>query len=83
MNVRGVIAIYQRRYEQAEAYFSEALDGFRVGNNFSGIATALCNLSRVHAAMGRTDSAIELAMQGIALWKRLGAHHMLSMADSR
>lgn len=71
-NIRGVIAIYQRRYEEAEAHFRVALDGFRAGNNFSGVATALCNLSRVHAAMGRMDSAIELAMQGIGLWKNLG-----------
>lgn len=81
-NIRGVIAIYQRRYEEAEAHFRVALDGFRAGNDFSGVATALCNLSRVHAAMGCMDSAIELAMQGIGLWKRLGAHRTLLMADS-
>ncbi|WP_246618376.1 AfsR/SARP family transcriptional regulator [Streptomyces javensis] len=82
-NIRGVIAIYQRRYEEAEEHFREALHGFRTSDNFSGIATALCNLSRVHAATGRTDSAIELAMQGIDLWKSLGAHRTLLMADSQ
>ncbi|WP_307841219.1 AfsR/SARP family transcriptional regulator [Streptomyces endocoffeicus] len=81
-NMRGVIAIYRRRYEEAEAHFREALHGFRTGNNLSGIATALCNLSRVHAATGRTDSAIELAMQGIDLWKSLGAHRTSLTAGS-
>ncbi|WP_039938015.1 AfsR/SARP family transcriptional regulator [Streptomyces himastatinicus] len=71
-NERGIIALYQKRYEDAEAYFRQALEAFRADNNRPGIAGALCNISRAHSAMGRTDSAIELAAEGVEIYSSLG-----------
>ncbi|MEU1804758.1 BTAD domain-containing putative transcriptional regulator [Streptomyces sp. NPDC019937] len=72
-NMRGVIAIYQRRFEDAEGYFRDALHGFQTDGNLSGVASALCNLSRVRAATGHAESAIELATRGFNLWSSLGS----------
>ncbi|MFF7438838.1 BTAD domain-containing putative transcriptional regulator [Streptomyces sp. NPDC008122] len=71
-NDRGIIAVYQGRHDDGERYLLDAVDGFRADANLVGEASALCNLSRVHAAMGRLDSAIELAEQGIAIYERMG-----------
>ncbi|MEU7278059.1 BTAD domain-containing putative transcriptional regulator [Streptomyces sp. NPDC045431] len=71
-NDRGIIAVYQGRYDDGERYLLDAVDGFRADANTVGEASALCNLSRVHAAVGRLDSAIELAEQGIAIYERIG-----------
>ncbi|KOG08218.1 MULTISPECIES: AfsR/SARP family transcriptional regulator [Streptomyces] len=70
-NERGLIALYQGRYSDGERHLLAALDGFRGDANFVGEASALCNLSRIHAALGRIDSAIELARQGIAIYERM------------
>ncbi|MEU9636226.1 BTAD domain-containing putative transcriptional regulator [Streptomyces tendae] len=71
-NDRGIIAVHQGRYDDGERYLSDAIDGFRADANLVGEASALCNLSRVHVAVGRLDSAIELAQQGIAIYERMG-----------
>ncbi|MEU6079172.1 BTAD domain-containing putative transcriptional regulator [Streptomyces sp. NPDC047108] len=80
-NDRGIIALYQSRLEDAEKYLLQALDAFRADANGPGEASALCNLSRVHLATGRTDSAIELAQQGIAIYDRMGL--ALRLANGR
>ncbi|MFG2194490.1 BTAD domain-containing putative transcriptional regulator [Streptomyces sp. NPDC048639] len=80
-NDRGIIAIYQSRLEDAERYLLQALDAFRADANGPGEASALCNLSRVHLATGRTASAIELAQQGIAIYDRMGL--ALRLANGR
>ncbi|MGW2331496.1 BTAD domain-containing putative transcriptional regulator [Streptomyces sp. NPDC001700] len=72
-NARGIIAIYQQQHEDAGVYFREALHGFRADNNLSGVASALSNLSRVHAATDRADRAIELATQSVDLYRNLGS----------
>ncbi|GAA4688550.1 AfsR/SARP family transcriptional regulator [Streptomyces youssoufiensis] len=71
-NDRGIIALYQKRYEEAERYFRQALDAFRADDNLPGVAGALGNISRAHAAMGRVESAIELAAEGVAVYSSLG-----------
>ncbi|WKX72099.1 BTAD domain-containing putative transcriptional regulator [Streptomyces sp. XD-27] len=71
-NERGIIALYKKRYDDAAAYFQQALEAFRSDDNLPGVAGALCNISRVHAAMGRTDNAIELAAEGTEIYSSLG-----------
>ncbi|MFD4720098.1 BTAD domain-containing putative transcriptional regulator [Streptomyces sp. NPDC058423] len=71
-NDRGIIAIVQERYEQAEEHLLKAVEGFRADANLVGAASALCNLSRVHLLLGRTASAIDLAQQGIAIYDGMG-----------
>ncbi|GAA1428528.1 transcriptional regulator AfsR [Streptomyces thermospinosisporus] len=71
-NARGVIALYQGRYEDGEAHLSEAIEHFRALGDRPGEASALCNLSRIHLAMGRTRSAVALAQEGIAIYDAMG-----------
>ncbi|MFJ4558512.1 AfsR/SARP family transcriptional regulator [Streptomyces massasporeus] len=78
---RGVIAFYKNELEDAETYLSIALDRFREDMNAPGEASALCNLSRVHLALGKTSTAISLAEQGIELYDNLGA--ALRLANGR
>ncbi|GGU19238.1 AfsR/SARP family transcriptional regulator [Streptomyces daghestanicus] len=80
-NDRGISAIYQGRNAEAEVYLRQAIENFRQDENLAGEASALCNLSRSHLAMGRTTSAVELARQGTALYDRLG--HTLRGANGR
>ncbi|MBN3928892.1 tetratricopeptide repeat protein [Streptomyces verrucosisporus] len=67
-NDRGIIAIYQGRYEHGEAHLNQAIEAFRTDGNRTGEASALCNLSRIHLALGRIDSAIRLAEQGVDIY---------------
>ncbi|WP_328362717.1 NB-ARC domain-containing protein [Streptomyces sp. NBC_00445] len=80
-NDRGIIALYQNRYADGEAYLRQAIDSFRQDENLAGEASALCNLSRIRLALGRVGSAVELAQQGIAIYDRLG--HTLRGANGR
>ncbi|MBQ1094251.1 AfsR/SARP family transcriptional regulator [Streptomyces sp. B93] len=80
-NHRGVIAVYRNRHSEGAAYLQEAITNFRADQNLAGEASALCNLSRSHLAMGRTDSAVTLARQGIGIYDRLG--HTLRGANGR
>ncbi|MEU9149972.1 BTAD domain-containing putative transcriptional regulator [Streptomyces sp. NPDC048417] len=80
-NDRGIIAIYQNRHADGETYLQQAIDNFRADGNHVGEASALCNLSRIRLAMGRTASAIELAQQGIDIYDRMGL--TLRLANGR
>ncbi|UGY91994.1 AfsR/SARP family transcriptional regulator [Streptomyces gobiensis] len=71
-NDRGIIATYQNRYRDAEAYLYQAIDAFRTDGSRPGEASALCNLSRVHSALGQHESAIEFAERGVAIYSDLG-----------
>ncbi|MEU3300486.1 BTAD domain-containing putative transcriptional regulator [Streptomyces sp. NPDC006678] len=71
-NDRGIIAGIRNRYEEAEEHLLKAAEGWRADGNLPGAASALCNLSRVHLLMGRTDSAISLAQQGIEIYDGMG-----------
>ncbi|MFG2329511.1 BTAD domain-containing putative transcriptional regulator [Streptomyces sp. NPDC048604] len=82
-NQRGIIALYESRHADAEAHLSRALDAFRADENRPGEASALCNLSRVHLAMGRTRSAVELARQGIAIYEKADAGLPLRLANGK
>ncbi|WP_053850458.1 ATP-binding protein, partial [Streptomyces sp. NRRL B-24085] len=80
-NDRGIIALYQGRHAEGEACLKEAIESFRRDRNLAGEASALCNLSRIHLAMGRSTSAVELARQGIVIYDELG--HTLRGANGR
>ncbi|MFI7010064.1 BTAD domain-containing putative transcriptional regulator [Streptomyces sp. NPDC050145] len=80
-NDRGIIALYQGRNVDGEAYLQQAIEDFRADRNLAGEASALCNLSRIRLAMGNVGSAVELAEQGIAIYDELG--HTLRGANGR
>ncbi|MFD7814832.1 BTAD domain-containing putative transcriptional regulator [Streptomyces sp. NPDC059785] len=80
-NIRGVIALYQNRHDDGEALLTQALEGFRVLEDRPGEASALCNLSRIHLAEGRTASAVALAQQGTVMYDDMG--HALRSANGR
>ncbi|MFJ3701364.1 MULTISPECIES: AfsR/SARP family transcriptional regulator [unclassified Streptomyces] len=80
-NDLGIIALYQNRHSDGETYLEQAIANFRADENRPGEASALCNLSRIHLAMGRTSSAVTLAQQGIDIYDGLG--HALRGANGR
>ncbi|MER5441902.1 BTAD domain-containing putative transcriptional regulator [Streptomyces sp. NPDC002790] len=80
-NILGNIAFYQSRHQDAEVHFNRAIDEFRACEDLSGSASPLCNLSRIHLATGRADSAVTLARQGTEIYERLG--HSLRVANGR
>ncbi|MFF4352064.1 BTAD domain-containing putative transcriptional regulator [Streptomyces sp. NPDC001530] len=80
-NILGVIALYQNRHEDGEAHLARAIDNFRACEDRPGEASALCNLSRIHLATGRTASAVALAQQGTAMYDDMG--HALKGANGR
>ncbi|MFB6435730.1 BTAD domain-containing putative transcriptional regulator [Streptomyces sp. NPDC056411] len=77
-NDRGIIANSQNRHVDAEAYLTQALQAFREDCNKPSEASALCNLSRVHLATDRVETAIRLAEEGIAIYRELGATRRLA-----
>ncbi|MFE9766118.1 BTAD domain-containing putative transcriptional regulator [Streptomyces sp. NPDC005808] len=80
-NDRGIIAFIQGRNADAEEHLLSVIEGSRADGNHPLQASALCNLSRVHLAMGRTARAISLAQQGIDIYDRLGL--TLRLANAR
>ncbi|MCX3064022.1 AfsR/SARP family transcriptional regulator [Streptomyces beihaiensis] len=80
-NDRGIIALYQNRHAEGETHLKQAIEDFKSDGNLAGEASALCNLSRIHLAMGNAGSAVELAEQGIAIYDELG--HTLRGANGR
>lgn len=80
-NERGILAIYRNQHAEGEAYLQKAIEAFRADGNKPGEASALCNLSRIHLALFRMDSAVDLAEQGIEIYDRLGL--ALRLANGR
>ncbi|GGM02658.1 regulatory protein AfsR [Streptomyces fumigatiscleroticus] len=80
-NISGVAALYQNWHQEGEEHFTRAIDDFRALGDRPGEASALCNLSRIHLATGRTDSAVVLARQGAAMYDDMG--HALRGANGR
>ncbi|MEH6375352.1 BTAD domain-containing putative transcriptional regulator [Streptomyces sp. KLMMK] len=77
-NNRGIIAIYQHRHEDAEAYIGQALECFRADGNRPCEASALSNLARVHLDTGRTRSAVGLAEQALAIYREINVSWRLA-----
>ncbi|MFE2312180.1 BTAD domain-containing putative transcriptional regulator [Streptomyces sp. NPDC059441] len=80
-NIGGVVALYQNRHEDGEEQLTRAIEGFRTCEDRPGEASALCNLSRIHLATGRTASAVALAQQGTDMYDDMG--HALKGANGR
>ncbi|MFF3740144.1 BTAD domain-containing putative transcriptional regulator [Streptomyces sp. NPDC002566] len=80
-NDRGIIALYQGRHRDGEALLNEAIANYRADGNRPGEASALCNMSRILLATGRTSGAVALAREGVAIYDRLG--HSLRGANAR
>ncbi|MER7000109.1 BTAD domain-containing putative transcriptional regulator [Streptomyces sp. NPDC000410] len=80
-NELGIIANCTKQYAEGEAFLLKAVEAFRADHNRPGEASALCNLSRVVASMGRTADAVELAQQGVAIYDELGL--TLRLANAR
>ncbi|KOU77722.1 regulator [Streptomyces sp. MMG1533] len=80
-NILGVIALYQNRNDDGAAHLAHAIEGFRACDDRPGEASALCNLSRIHLATGRTESAVSLARQGTQMYDAMG--HALKGANGR
>ncbi|UWW95263.1 AfsR/SARP family transcriptional regulator [Streptomyces murinus] len=80
-NIRGAMAFYQRRYDDAEKHLKQALADFRDCADRAGEASVLCNLSRIHVVTGRPHSAVELAQQGVDMYETLG--HAVKNANGR
>jgi DNA-binding SARP family transcriptional activator len=80
-NIGGVIALYQNRYQEGEGHFTLAIEDFRALGDRPGEASALCNLSRIHLATGRLESAVALSRQGTAMYDDMG--HEFKGANGR
>ncbi|OIK07188.1 AfsR/SARP family transcriptional regulator [Streptomyces monashensis] len=80
-NMLGVISLYQNRYTAGEGHLTRAIESFRAAGDRPGEASALCNLSRIRLAMGRTESAVQLAQQGTDMYDDMG--HALKGANGR
>ncbi|MEV7678032.1 BTAD domain-containing putative transcriptional regulator [Streptomyces sp. NPDC088341] len=80
-NELGIVANCTHQYAAGERYLLKAIEAFRADSNRPGEASALCNLSRVVASMGRTSDAVELAHQGVAIYDELGL--TLRLANAR
>ncbi|GGQ61804.1 AfsR/SARP family transcriptional regulator [Streptomyces asoensis] len=78
---RGIIALNQGRYEEAERLLTTARDGYRADGNRPGEASALCNLAQLHQRMNRAESAVSLAQQGVEIFQQLGLS--LRLANGR
>ncbi|MFC7219142.1 BTAD domain-containing putative transcriptional regulator [Streptomyces polyrhachis] len=72
-NDRGAVNTVLGNYPTAESCLQIALNAFRTDGSLSGEASALSNLSRIHARTGRQESAIQLAEKAVALYRELGA----------
>ncbi|WP_055563093.1 AfsR/SARP family transcriptional regulator [Streptomyces atriruber] len=82
LNEQGIIAYCVNQQAASEAYLLKAVEEFRADANRAGEASALCNLSRVLAANGRTSKAIDLARQGMSIYDDLGYNFRLANARS-
>jgi tetratricopeptide (TPR) repeat protein len=80
-NERGIVALCQGRYADAETHQRTAIEAFRADGNRPGEASALCNLGRALVAMDRTDQAVELIQQGMAIYDGMGL--TLRLANAR
>ncbi|WP_216870217.1 BTAD domain-containing putative transcriptional regulator [Streptomyces brasiliscabiei] len=79
-NQLGIIAICTARFADAEVFLLRAIEAFQADGNKPGEASAVCNLSRSLASMGRTAQAVELAQRGVEIYDELGLSVRLANA---
>ncbi|MFE5793791.1 BTAD domain-containing putative transcriptional regulator [Streptomyces sp. NPDC056503] len=81
LNARGAIAHYQARFGDADEHLTQAITEFRAAGDRAGEAAALCNLSRIRLATGRTEDAVRMARKGADMYEEMG--HALKGANGR
>nr|WP_317619755.1 BTAD domain-containing putative transcriptional regulator [Streptomyces akebiae] len=79
-NQLGIIAICTARFPDAEVFLIRAIEAFQADGNTPGEASAVCNLSRSLASMGRTARAVDLAQRGVEIYDELGMSVRLANA---
>ncbi|MFJ4849507.1 MULTISPECIES: BTAD domain-containing putative transcriptional regulator [unclassified Streptomyces] len=72
-NLRGMIALVTRRFQECADYHVTAIAAFVSDGNRQGGAAALSNLSRAQIELGDTPSAIDSAERALAIYRDLGA----------
>ncbi|MGW1055308.1 BTAD domain-containing putative transcriptional regulator [Streptomyces sp. NPDC002521] len=71
-NNRGLIRLRQGRHADAKAFFTQAINGFRMLGNRPFEATSLGNLAQAHLGLGDTASAVEIAQRSLAVHAEFG-----------
>ncbi|MDX3094506.1 BTAD domain-containing putative transcriptional regulator [Streptomyces sp. ME19-03-3] len=71
--LRGMIAAYGRRFEEAAVHYQQGLDAFRADGNRHGEAAALSNLSRVRNDLGDIPAAVAAAEDALSIYRGLRA----------
>ncbi|MER6454537.1 BTAD domain-containing putative transcriptional regulator [Streptomyces sp900105245] len=79
-NQLGIIANCTGRFADAGTYLQRAIEAFRADGNKPGEGSAVCNLSRSLASMGRSGEAVELAKRGVDIYDELGMSVRLANA---
>lgn len=79
-NQLGIIANCTARFPDAEVFLLRAIEAFQADGNKPGEASAVCNLSRSLASMGRSAQAVELAQRGVEIYDELGLSVRLANA---
>ncbi|MFJ5213633.1 BTAD domain-containing putative transcriptional regulator [Streptomyces sp. NPDC088354] len=72
-NLRGMIALATRRFQECADYHATAIAAFEADGNRQGGAAALSNLSRAQVELEDTPSAIDSAEKALAIYRELGA----------
>ncbi|MFE7130400.1 BTAD domain-containing putative transcriptional regulator [Streptomyces sp. NPDC057638] len=78
---RGVIALNRGAHAEAEDHLHRAITDARADGNTLGEAVALCRLSPVSLALGRTEQAIDVAAAALDIYERTGT--TLRLAGAR
>ncbi|MFE6398973.1 AfsR/SARP family transcriptional regulator [Streptomyces alboflavus] len=81
-NELGINSYCLNQHAASEAHLLNAIEVFRLDGNRPSEASALCNWSRVLVALGRTNQAIELARQGVAIYDDLGLTFRMANAQT-
>ena len=72
-NMRGIIALHTRRFDESAQYFTTALEAFRSDGSRYGEAATLSNLSRAQLELGDTKAALDACRQVVEIYRDLGA----------
>ncbi|MFD3455854.1 BTAD domain-containing putative transcriptional regulator [Streptomyces sp. NPDC058691] len=72
-NLRGMVALATRRFEECATYHTAALEAFMADGNRHGGAAALSNLSRAQIELGDIPAAIGSAEDALVIYRELRA----------
>lgn len=70
-NLRGIIAIYGRRFDECTEYLHHALEAFRSDGNRHGEAATLSNLARAQTELGDVESALSSTERAVRIYRDL------------